>query len=134
MVLVHLIKQKYVLNIPVPQKEGRFSSEFVSILFRSMVIKKHPKGGGPTQSWTQWFFPSMIARSIYRRFAPTPHQIDFPRQQRIVRRLSIAYFASVWTLICVLGYYAYHRSYIEGLENPNVVVSYLLFQFHACRR
>ena len=85
-----------------------------------MVIKKHPKGGGI--NWTQWFMPSLMARAIYRRFMPTPHHIDFPRQQRIVRRFAVAYFASAWTILCVLGYYAYHRSYVEGETNPSVEV------------
>ena len=105
-------------------KEDRFASEFVSILFRAMVIKKIPKGGHT--NWTQWFFPSMMATHLYRRFAPTPHSIDFPRQQRIIRRLAFAYFLTGWSVLFALGYYAYHRSE-QGLLNPNVEVSYLAF-------
>lgn len=92
-----------------------------------MVIKKYPRGGGPMDSgdWTRWFFPSKMAGLIYRRFAPTPHAIDFPRQQRIIRRLSMAYFVTTWSLVCVIGGYAYYRTYHEGLLNPSVEVSSL---------
>ena len=76
-------------------------------------------------NWTRWFFPSKMAGLIYRRFAPTPHAIDFPRQQRIIRRLSMAYFVTTWTLLCVIGGYAYYRTYHEGLLNPSVEVSSL---------
>ena len=71
---------------------------------------------------SHYFLLVSTSRSLYRRFAPTPHHIDFPRQQRIVRNLSIAYFGFGWTLICVIGYYAYSRS-SQGLVNPQVEVS-----------
>ena len=52
------ITQKFVGHI--------FANTYVSVLFRPMVIKKHPRTKSGLAHWTQWFFPGMVANAIYR--------------------------------------------------------------------
>ena len=72
-----------------------------------MVLKRVPSSRGAFGvHWTQWFFPSLAASAIYRKFfKPTALALDIAERERILRRLSMAYMLLGWTMVGGVFYY-----------------------------
>ena len=74
-----------------------------------MAIKRHPKRNNIIGvHWTQWPWPSMVARAIYRRYGPRIGSAE--TNQMMSNRLSIAYFFSA---VALCGMMAISYSYSE---------------------
>ena len=78
-----------------------------------MAIKRHPKRNNFLGvHWTQWPWPSMVAKAIYRRYGPRVGNPE--KNQMIANRLSLAYLFCAFTLVGVVAIAAMNSEMDDG--------------------
>jgi hypothetical protein len=107
-----------------------FSFSSFPAVFLIMVLRKGPiQKGMFGVHWTQWFFPSLVARAVYRRFGPTPHNMDPDNAKRVTGRLAFAYMITAWTFCGFVAVW-YWRS--DAPPSVRDVIFFYRFFFVEC--
>ena len=89
-----------------------------------MAIKRHPKRNNFLGvHWTQWPWPSMVAKAIYRRYGPRVGNPE--KNQMIANRLSLAYLFCAFTLVGVVAIAAMN-SEMDEVQDRNILLGPLV--------
>ncbi len=102
-----------------------------------MGLRKHPGDGGWGEQnvrkgfmgvkWTQWTFPGLAARAIYRKLAKRPGDPYAPRRVKLAQNFSLAYLFCSFALFTAVMAHIYQQpaeeteSYSDGYYPAMVV-------------
>ena len=72
------------------------------LLFQVMLRKGPKRNAFLGVHWTQWPWPSMVARAIWRRYMPKPADATSPFRKTMERRLALVYLMCGWSMLCLV--------------------------------